>query len=99
MDGAGGLRIFKDITLSGIKKVFMTVTILVTIWTFNSFNVIFMLTEGGPMRSTETLIMKIYQEAFSRFNIGLAASLSIFTVIILMILTSFYIKGFKENES
>lgn len=98
IDGAGSLRQFIDITIPGIKKVFTTILILVNIWTFNSFNVIYVLTGGGPMRATETLIIRIYQESFSRFNLGISATLSVISMIILSILTVIYVKGLGFNE-
>ena len=87
IDGANKTRQFFDITLPGIRQTFVTILILVTIWTFNSFNVIYVLTQGGPMRSTETLIIKIYQEAFSRFNIGASSALTMIVVVILSLMT------------
>lgn len=90
IDGANKRRQFFDITLPGIRQTFVTILILVTIWTFNSFNVIYVLTQGGPMRSTETLIIKIYQEAFSRFNIGASSALTMIVVVILSLMTFIY---------
>ena len=68
------------------------------IWTFNSFNVIFVLTGGGPMRSTETLMLKIYEQAFSKFNLGAAYALSSVVVIILFIFTMLYYKLEVEDD-
>lgn len=99
MDGAGPWRQFVDITLTEMKKSLITVLILVSIWTFNSFNVIFILTQGGPMRSTETLIIKIYQEAFNRFNLGASASLSVIAVLILLILSTIYIRRLNDEKN
>lgn len=90
IDGANKIRQFFDITLPGIRHTFVTILILVTIWTFNSFNVIYVLTQGGPMRATETLIIKIYQEAFSRFNIGASSALTMIVVVILSLMTFIY---------
>lgn len=98
MDGASYWNKFRDITLPGIKKVATTITILVTIWTFTSFNVIYVLTEGGPMRSTETLIIRIYQEAFSRFDLGMAATLSVVTMVILITMSLIYLKVMVRND-
>lgn len=92
MDGAGRIRQFIDITLPGIGRVFITILILLTIWTFNSFNVIFTLTKGGPMRATETLMIRIYREAFSNFDLGMSAALSVVASIILIFLISLYLK-------
>ena len=98
LDGANRLERFRDITLPGIKKVFMSLLTLVSIWTFNSFNIIYILTQGGPMRATETLMIRIYREAFSNFNIGLSATLTVIAVTILTILTLFYMKGGQNDH-
>lgn len=99
VDGAGYFRQFIDITIPGIRKLFTTVLILVTIWTFNSFNVIYVLTKGGPMRATETLIIRIYQEAFSRFDLGMSSTLTVITVVILSIMTLIYVRGLNSDET
>ncbi|MDY6065713.1 MAG: sugar ABC transporter permease [Finegoldia sp.] len=98
MDGASKFRQFMDITLPGIKNTFLTVLILVTIWSFNSFNVIYVLTEGGPMRATETLVIKIYEEAFSRFNLGMSSTINVISVLILSILTFLYARRLSYEE-
>ena len=98
IDGANKTRQFFDITLPGIKQTFVTILILVTIWTFNSFNVIYVLTQGGPMRSTETLIIKIYQEAFSRFNIGASSALTMIVVVILSLMTFIYSRSMLNEK-
>ena len=98
IDGANKTRQFFDITLPGIRQTFVTILILVTIWTFNSFNVIYVLTQGGPMRSTETLIIKIYQEAFSRFNIGASSALTTIVVVILSLMTFIYSRSILNEK-
>ena len=99
IDGAGVIRRFFVITCPCIKRVFLVTLTLVGIWTFNSFNVIFVLTGGGPMRSTETFILKIYEEAFAKFNLGLAYALSSIAVVILFVFTLIYYKLDIEEES
>lgn len=98
LDGAGQLRSFIHVTLAGIKKVMLVTTLLVTIWSFTSFNVIFALTGGGPFRSTETLVIKIYQEAFANFNMGASSALAVCVCIILLALISvFYYYSEKQH--
>ena len=97
VDGAGTLRKFFTITLPGIKKVGLVTTLLVCIWTFNSFNVIFTLTGGGPFRSTETLVIKIYQEAYANFNIGLSSALAVLVFALLMVLIGLFYKNIEKN--
>lgn len=98
IDGASKFRQFFDITIPGIRKVFISILTLVTIWTFNSFNIIYVLTQGGPMRATETVIIRIYQEAFSRFDFGMSATLTVMAVGILTVLTLFYMRGGREKQ-
>ena len=98
IDGAGVISRFIHITCPCIKRVFLVTLTLVSIWTFNSFNVIFVLTGGGPMRSTETLMLKIYEQAFSKFNLGAAYALSSVVVIILFIFTMLYYKLEVEED-
>jgi arabinogalactan oligomer/maltooligosaccharide transport system permease protein len=64
MDGANAWQRFRNITLPGVRSVSMTVVLLSTIWTFNMFPVIFLLTRGGPAGSTDILVTEAYRLAF-----------------------------------
>lgn len=99
IDGASRLQKFFHITLPSIRPITYIIATLVTIWTFNSFNVIYVLTQGGPLRSTETLMMRIYIESFSNFDFGYSSAISMVVIILLSILTFQYIRLiFKEDE-
>lgn len=99
LDGGNAFSKFRDITIPNLAPVFLSLTLLVIIWTFNSFNIIYVLTQGGPMRATETLMVKIYREAFSNFDMAYSATLTSIAVIILLCLTSIYLwKGNSNNE-
>ncbi len=64
VDGASPRQRFRHITLPGLRPVSSTVVLLGTIWTFNQFPVIFLLTKGGPAGSTEILVTYAFREAF-----------------------------------
>ncbi|MFH9422870.1 carbohydrate ABC transporter permease [Streptomyces sp. NPDC017529] len=64
MDGAGAWQRFRHITLPGLRGVSSTVILLSTIWTFNMFPVIFLLTRGGPGDATEILVTYAYRLSF-----------------------------------
>ena len=64
VDGANIIQRFFNVTLPSMKKVILISFTLTTIWTFNSFNIIYVLTGGGPIGATETMMLKIYREAF-----------------------------------
>ncbi len=99
VDGATKIQRFIHITLAGIRKVFLIVLTLVSIWTFNSFNVINILTKGGPMRATETLIYRIYKETFSKFDLGMSSAMSIVVCIILLVMSSIYWRQIEREEN
>ncbi|MFJ9408408.1 carbohydrate ABC transporter permease [Streptomyces sp. NPDC101393] len=64
MDGAGPWQRFCNITVPGLRAVSSTVILLSTIWTFNMFPVIFLLTRGGPGDATEILVTYAYRLSF-----------------------------------
>ena len=98
VDGANILQRFIYITLPTIKKVMLIAITLTTIWTFNSFNVIYVLTGGGPMDATETMMIKIYHEAFGKYNLGVSSTLSVTVFIILTILIILYLNQINRDE-
>lgn len=101
IDGANTLQQFFRITLPMIKSVILTVSLLSTVWTFNSFDIIWIMTRGGPINATETLPVAIYKTAFLmiRFGgIGKAAAMTIAQVTLVTLISMFYIKTLRQKE-
>jgi multiple sugar transport system permease protein len=98
MDGAGALRSFRSITLPGLREIILISTLLSAIWTFNDFNVIFILTRGGPANSTNVLITSIYMNAFVDLRFDKAAVQAVVTFIILTIVSIFYARFYFKSE-
>lgn len=99
VDGASFLQRFRYITLPGMKPILLVIGILSLIGTFNSFNIIYTLTGGGPVNATTTLVIHIYQMAFTNYDFGMASTLSALTLIIIFILISLYRKALdKEGD-
>ncbi|MFG1705753.1 carbohydrate ABC transporter permease [Nonomuraea sp. M3C6] len=65
VDGASAWQRFRAITLPGLRQVSSTVILLGTIWTFNMFPIIFLVTRGGPGSETEILVTYAFREAFT----------------------------------
>jgi ABC-type sugar transport system permease subunit len=84
IDGAGKWQQFRRITMPLLKPALFPAIILGTIWTFNMFNVIYLVSNGEPNRSTEILITQAYRFAFEKFNWGYAAAYSILIFLILL---------------
>ncbi len=86
LDGAGPWAQFWHITLPGLRPTTIFVIIATTIFTFRSFEQVFVLTGGGPLNSTNILVYYIYEQAFSFFDFGYGSSLTIVLLIFVMAL-------------
>ncbi|MCY1030309.1 sugar ABC transporter permease [Corallococcus sp. BB11-1] len=76
VDGANRWQQFTAITLPALKPALVPAIILSVVWTFNMFNIIFLVTGGDPGGSTEILVTQAYKFAFERYRHGYAAAYS-----------------------
>lgn len=98
IDGANGWHSFLYITIPQIKNVIGLVVILRTIWVFNNFDMIFLITGGGPSSSTETLPIFAYKTGWVMNNLGQASSISVILLIFLLLISSVYFRVLKKSE-
>jgi len=96
IDGASFLQTTFRVTLPSIKKVALVVVTLMSIWTFNMFDIVFVLTSGGPGNASLTLPLFAYQNAFFYYQMGYAAAVGIIMMACLMLLIFFYIRQVLE---
>ena len=89
-DGASRWHRFFKITLPQITPVIITMALLSAIWTFNSFEIIWILTEGGPRGATTTLIIDTYKMALGNYKFGKGAARAVVVMILLTIFSAFY---------
>lgn len=92
IDGASGLKSFWYITLPMLKNISMVVVTLMFIWGFNNFDIIYLLTQGGPLKATFTLPIYTYNTAFYRGRMGYASAISMVTLVILFGLCMIYMR-------
>lgn len=97
IDGANAPKLFWHITLPGIKQISLIATTLQFIWMFNNFDNIYLLTNGGPVKSTFVLSIFSYNTAFNRLQFGYAASIGVVMLIALTGITMFYQKALEGN--
>jgi arabinogalactan oligomer/maltooligosaccharide transport system permease protein len=91
IDGATAWQRFVNVTLPGLRSVSMTVILLGTIWTFNMFPVIFLVTDGQPAGQTEILVTGAYRAAFEGIrNYSLASTYGVLILSILVVFSMFY---------
>ena len=98
VDGAGPFARFRHVTLPQLKPVVFVVTILVTIYSLNSFDLIFALTNGGPGRATEVIALSMYKTAFDGYQMGMAAATAVVLLVMTLGITAVYIKLFDISE-
>jgi len=84
VDGATRWQQFRSITLPSLKPALVPAVILSVIWTFNMFNIIYLVSAGEPGHSTEILITQAYKFAFEQYRYGYAAAYSVVIFAILL---------------
>lgn len=99
VDGASAVQRFFHITMPQLQPVMYVVGLIGTLWAFNIFDVIWLLTQGGPSGSTQTLPVLIYDRAFNGFAMGEASAISVLLCVFLLIFSVLYIKFVPAGES
>ena len=82
VDGANALQRFRWITIPCLMPVLGVTLVLVMLWVFRDFSIIKVLTEGGPLKTTQTLSIMTYDQAFGFFKFGYASAVGIVTLVI-----------------
>lgn len=87
IDGANSFQIFKNITIPMLSPTIFFVVIITAISSFQVFDLIYLMTQGGPFDSTNVLVYSIYKEAFEYFNVGRASAIAYVLFVIILVLT------------
>ena len=87
IDGANGWDKFWNVTVPLIRPAMVPAIMLGTIWTFNQFNVIYFISEGGPFGRTEILITQAFKLVYEQRLYGVAAAFSIVVFFVLLAIT------------
>jgi multiple sugar transport system permease protein len=98
IDGANAWKTYWYITLRLIMPTVLITTILRLIWTANYFDLILILTNGGPANASLTVPLLAYQTAYRGFDFGTAAALGVTQAAVLMILVVFYFRLTRKAE-
>lgn len=98
IEGANSWQIFWRVTFPLLQPIILVAVLIRLIDAFKLFDTIFVITQGGPGLSTETLSMFIYYTAFKHFDIGLSCSISWIFLIIITIVSTFILKFLFGTE-
>ena len=98
VDGATTMKRFWYITVPSVKPITYMVITLSVIWSFQTFDIIFQMTTGGPGTSTLTLAYLIYQYAFGNSKMGYASAVAVILLIFILMIHLIQDVFFKEKE-
>jgi len=98
IDGASWGGEFLHITIPYLQPVIFMALIFRTIWEFRFFDLIYLLTGGGPLNMTNVLPIYIYNSVFTDFSLGKGATISVITFIISLIISIIYIKLYDKSR-
>lgn len=87
IDGAGRWKQFKHVTLPQLRPTTFFASIMMIISCFKIYDVVAIMTDGGPGRSTKMLVTYIYAEAFNNFNFGIASAIAMILLILVLAIT------------
>ena len=98
IDGASGIQRFFRITVPLMKDTILINMIIVVTGAFRVYDEVYVMTNGGPGRSTQTLATYLYQVGFENDRMGYASAIAFFVFIITFILGLFQMKGYDLGE-
>ena len=102
IDGANSFQTFKNVTIPLLSPTIFFVVIITAISSFQVFDLIYLMTQGGPLDSTNVLVYAIYKNAFEYFNVGKASAIAyvLFLIILVLTLVQWNLrKSFVYNET
>ncbi|WP_448955429.1 carbohydrate ABC transporter permease [Labrys neptuniae] len=97
IDGAGVFGRFFDVTLPQLREVLAIVILLRAIWDFKEFDLIYLLTGGGPVDNTRTLPLIVYQQAFGLNQMGMAAAYAVLMMLVMLAFMVVYLHRVRRQ--
>ncbi|MGQ9555661.1 MAG: carbohydrate ABC transporter permease [Anaerolineae bacterium] len=99
IDGAGRWQLFRYVTFPMLKPTTIFIVMIGTIGAFQMFGPPYMLTGGGPVRATTTMVYYIWQQAFGRYRMGYASCISILLFVLILIASLIQRRSLGWSES
>jgi multiple sugar transport system permease protein len=99
LDGATAFQTFRRVILPLLRPITTVVITIAVVNSFKVFDLIWVMTQGGPFRSSETLAVTMYRESFVSFRLGFGASIANFLSLIVILFSIMYLRSiFKPEE-
>ena len=98
IDGAHGWQSFLYVTVPMLRPVVLFVVVTGCIGVFRAFGMIFLLTQGGPSLTTNTLVWEVYMNAFGYLRLGRAGAIAVVLVSLILLITILNFRVLRERE-
>ncbi len=99
IDGAGHWRVFRHVTIPQMRTIIGAVLLLEFIWNFQHFEMIYVMTSGGPAKATTTFAIAVYDTAFHALDLGRAGAIGLLWMLLLSVMVALYLRsGASEDQ-
>ncbi len=99
IDGNSRLDVFLNVTLPQLKPVLISLMFLRAIDAFKIYDIIFVLTKGGPGDSTETIALYIYRQSFTFWRMGVGAAASFVSLVVITVLITLFFRSMQRSAA
>jgi multiple sugar transport system permease protein len=99
LDGATRLQLLRYVTLPALRPTMLFVTFIVTIQSLQLFDLVYVMTGGGPLFHTDTLVTKLYRDGFANYETGYAAATSWVLFVVVVLVSVFQLRIFRYNDA
>jgi len=90
IDGATGIQVFRYVTIPNLRHVIVVTSLMDFIWAFRAFDLVKIMTDGGPMRLTELLSILVYRTTFQYYDFGYASAIAILMLMVVLAFSLVY---------
>ncbi len=91
IDGASWFKVVRHAVIPQVAPVLRTTALFITVWTFNYFDMIYVMTNGGPVNSTQIFPTYVYQLAFGQLDYGLGTAAGILSLVVVGIIAALFV--------
>ena len=98
IDGANARQLTWHVTIPTIRPTILFTTLILTINSLQVFDLVYVMTGGGPLFSTDTLVTQLFREGFQNFHIGYASAIAWVLFVLIMIIAAFQLRLFRYND-
>jgi multiple sugar transport system permease protein len=98
IDGANRFETFRHVKLPMLRPITTVVITMAMVNSFKAFDIIYVMTRGGPYHSSETLAVTMFRETFTLFRMGYGSAISVFLSIVVIAVSALYIKRMAKRD-